>query len=790
MVLNKSDLGPKTLEPGLVPLLQAVNRLFASQYHLPLNSFLQKIGQIFHLEKAAVYYNRLDYRWQLVASRICEWSTSNGSPKFPDIIEYQEVWPGVETKLSTGEKCLLRKEEIEALGLLNDTDHFFFVFPLFDGKWWNGIFLVDFGSRQPEEEELSLLETLTETLAVAIKRQKRETEYLDITRVFQELLNNIPDLVILTDHQEKWLLVNKKALKLFNFKRHVYQGHTFDEIAHMRPEYKPLLDKLKSLLHKLSTQGGPLQETIKIRQGEKRVWIDFLLIPFRCDAENRILIIGRDITSIKLAQERLLTILENLPVIVYIVHPPTGRILYHNSLFKEYFGEYLIGQEPCFKLLFNRKEVCGFCHLKQAKPSLKEACEIFDETRGRWLRIYESYISWLDTDLVRLGMIQDITEEKQQEENLIRSQKLEVLGRLTGNIAHEFNNILAIVNGYVDLIRQRTKDNTKIQNYISKIQKAVDSGTSLIKQLLVFSRERSTEEKIEDINRLITEQAEVLKKMLGENIELDLKLSSERLPVKLSFEDLQHILTNLVINAKDAMPFGGKLTIKTKRVETSERGPCALLKICDTGQGISPERLAQIFDPFYTTKAPGEGAGLGLTIILSLVRRAGGEIKVESQLGKGTTFEIILPLEIPEALRQGKDILSPESEDQKVWTQKILVVEDEPHIREMLAEMLEGQGFKVAVASNGEEALDWLRKHQYDVDLVITDVVMPKMDGVQLYRLIQKEAPQIKILFISGYAQHVLEKYGFDEENFHILKKPFTFKQLLQEIEKIFTSFL
>ena len=768
-------------------ILQAVNRLFSSQYHLPLTVFLQEVGKILPLERAAVYSNRLDFRWQLVASKVASWSKQQEKIYLPDTIEYQEIWPGLETKLSTGQEVSLSQAEIESLGYFEQTKRYVYVFPLLEGKWWTGVLLLDFGTEKPKELDLSLAKEFADSLSIAIKRQKRESEYLDTTRIFQELLNNIPDLVILVDAKGHWLLANKRALKILGFRRHVYQGLSFEEITKLRPEFAPLLERLSQVFKRIEKRGEPLQETIKITDKEKKVWFDFLFIPFKCDEENRVLIIGHEITSVKLAQERLLSILEHLPAMVYIVHPSSKRILYHNSLFKDYFGDQLLGKAPCHQLLFGYDHVCGFCHIEKSSKDFKTSYEIYDNKHKTWLRIYEVYILWLDKEIVRLGMIQDVTNEKQQEERLIRSQKLEILGKLTGNIAHEFNNILAIINGYADIIFYRTNEE-KTKNYVAKIQQAVSTGTNLIKQLLMLSRSSVSEKKIDDLNKVIDEQVEVLKKIVGEQIKIEVDLCPDPLPVNISFEGFQHILTNLIINARDAMPpEGGVITIKTERVGREEQEG-ALLEIRDTGRGIPSESLAQIFDPFYTTKAPGEGAGLGLTIILSLVRKAGGDIQVESRLGEGTTFKIWLPFyaSVPEG--RAKDRPISDIEGQEVSSKKILIVEDEPHIREMLAEMLEGQGFVVNVAENGEEALKWLKDHNYEVDLVITDVVMPKMDGVELYRLVQKEAPHVKILFISGYAHHVLEKYGFEEGHFHILKKPFTFKQLLDEIDKAFSG--
>ena len=770
--------------------LQIVNHLFASHYHLPLDYFLANLVEVLNLKKAAIYYNRLDYRWQLVASLVAQHVTGPSTTRFPDVIEYQEIWPGLETKLSQGEKVMLTEAEIEALGFLSETKHRFFVFPLLENKWWNGILILDFGKRSPSAEELALLEELVRSLSLAIKRQKRESEYLDLTRVFQELLNNIPYLVILVDANGRWLLVNKKTTELFKLKRKsIYQGYTFEELSQLRPQYQSLFDKLKTLVQKAPGQDTPLKETFKFKQKDHLQWWEFLLIPFRCDSEKRVLILGRDVTSFKLAQERLLTILENLPAMVYIVQPESRKILYGNALFKQYFGEEVLNKAPCHQLLFGRDYVCEFCHLDSPATGIHEEREIFDSRRNRWLKLYEAYIPWFEKDLVRLGMIQDITAYKQQEEELIRSQKLELLGKITGNIAHEFNNVLAIIGGYLDLIRLKTREEEKVQKYVGHIQQAIETGTKLIKQLLILSRGKADNRKeVNDLNLVISEQKEFFQKLLGEKIQLELDLHRGSLPVSLSYEEIQHVLTNLLLNARDAMPQGGLVRVITRQVETS-KGKAALLKIEDTGCGIPGENLTRIFEPFYTTKSFGEGTGLGLNVVLSLVRKNGGEIKVESEPGRGTSFEIILPLQTSPTAITGEKDLSAEGCDQggeiRMSKRLILVVEDEPHIREMLAEMLEGQNFAVAVAANGQEALQWLKEHDFRADLIITDVVMPKMDGVQLYRELQKFAPEIPIIFISGYAEHILEKYGFNEESFKIIKKPFTFRQLLEEIEKV-----
>ena len=788
---NGEEISP-LIESGLmkaVPFFRLVNRLFSSFYHLPLDTFLFELGSLLNLSRAAVYFNRLDHRWQLVAHRLSEWHAEKETKGFPDHIEYQQLRPGLETRLSQGEMVPLKEAEIESLGFLSERKHHFYFFPLFDSRWWTGIIVLDFGERTISPEEESLLKELSQALSLAITRQRKESEYFDVTRVFQELLNHIPDIVLLVDTQGKWLLANKNFLQFLQFKRNVYQGLTFKEIAEIRSNYASLLEKLDEIIKKLVAREAPLKEVIAFRSGDRKFWWELCFIPFKCDQEKRILILGRDISSLKLAQERLLTILENLPVMVYVVSPENGKILYHNLSFQEYFGEKLIGKEPCYEVLFGQKDICSFCSLKKAELGKKEVKEFFDSKRERWLRNYEVYISWLDDKLVRLGMLEDITEFKKQEEELIRSQKMELMGKMSGNIAHEFNNILTVVEGYVDLLSLNLSEDQKLSTYLERIRSAVKSGSDLIRQLLILSSGKSQSDKnqITDINHFILDQLDLFKRILGEAIELKAKLAPQPLPVNLSYEDLQHILTNLVINARDAMPRGGILSLETEVVETG-KGRQAVLRISDTGTGIDPQDLAHIFEPFYTTKAPGEGSGLGLNIVLSIVKRAGGEIKVASEPKKGTTFEILLPLienseknKIFGEDQKGSLVTREKMSDKK----RILVVEDEPYIREMLAEMLEGKDFEVVTAENGQVALDWLRAHNYEVDLIITDVVMPKIDGVQLYRLLQKEAPHLIIIFISGYADHMLAKYGFDESAFRILKKPFTFQQLLDEIHKV-----
>lgn len=630
-----------------------------------------------------------------------------------------------------------------------------------------------------------MLKELGKAFSLALTHQKRHREHRDVFLAFRGLLNNIPYAVILLDSNGRWLLANQRAEEFFGLKRPLREKD-LRWLVVIRPEKRTLLEKIKEGLDKALS--GKFRGNVVFEWQEEKKWWEFCLIPLRQDEEKRALLLVRDITPFRLAEKRLETVLEHLPFMVYLVEPQSRKVLWANARFKEYCGHKALEGKSCHEILFGRKEPCAFCHLKEPNPAYREEKEILDPKRERWLKFYEAYIPWIDKPLLRLGVFEDITDLKRQEEGLVRLQKMELLGKMAGSLAHEFNNMLAVINGYLELIQLKAAEDAKIAGYLSQIRRAIEAGKALVKELLILSHAKAPRKRETcNLNQVIREQKELFQKLLGEQVELKVGLSPEPLTVGLSYEELQHLLTNLLVNAKDAMPRGGEVKITTKLTETPD-GKAAFLRVEDTGCGIPPERLNRIFDPFYTTKTSGEGTGLGLNVVLSLTQRAEGKIEVKSKPGRGTAFEIILPLKIQLETLEGKDsrpIKRDDLEGAKPLRRRILVVEDEPFIREMLAEMLENHHFKVATASNGLEALNWLKEHEFKVDLVITDVVMPKKDGVWLYREIKKIDPQLPVLFISGYADQVLQKYGFDEESFKILKKPFTFRELLEHIQKI-----
>lgn len=393
-----------------------------------------------------------------------------------------------------------------------------------------------------------------------------------------------------------------------------------------------------------------------------------------------------------------------------------------------------------------------------------------------------------------LGVIQcarDITLEIQMQKQLLHSQKMEAIGRLAGGIAHDFNNILTIILGYCDLLRKKHNLEPEVGKRIDEIEKTAERASHLTKQLLAFSRKQIMQPIALDINDLIESLTKILRRTVGEDIRIEHHFDRDVWPVMADPVFLEQILLNLVINARDAMPLGGRISITTRKVPLPQGRDTGLfrirpgdyvgLRVEDTGHGIDPKVQKHIFEPFFTTKSEGRGTGLGLATVYGIVKQLGGYILVESEVGKGTAFDILLPRSLKEPAQ-----ISPKSHGtQEDWRghETILVVEDEEALREMACEILSGRGFCVVSAASAREALaklDSLPK----VDLVVTDVVMPEMNGIALSRELAQRFPHLPVLYISGYTDDQLAHRGILLPDVHFLAKPFTGEALLKAVRK------
>jgi len=398
-----------------------------------------------------------------------------------------------------------------------------------------------------------------------------------------------------------------------------------------------------------------------------------------------------------------------------------------------------------------------------------------------------------------IGTFTDIDERKKAEEELRNSeeqlrqaQKLESIGRLAGGIAHDFNNMLTAINGYSDLILRRLPENDPNHSYVKEIREAGERSASLTHQLLAFSRRQILQPQILNINQVISETTGMLQRLIGEDIQLISRLSPDIGQIKADPGQMSQIIMNLVVNSSDAMPQGGTITIETENVQLDEEfvknhveaqvGNYVLLAISDTGIGISEENLEQIFEPFFTTKELGKGTGLGLATVYGIVTQSGGYINVMSTVGTGTTFEIYLP-RVVDTLNLAAKTALPEILLQ--GSETILLVEDQHIVRKLTREILESYGYKVIEARNGEDALGIYAKNNYPIDLLLTDVVMPKIGGFELAEKLLKITPQIRVLFTSGYTENSKVKHNLINTVTNFIQKPFAPESLALKVREI-----
>ncbi|MFO0965381.1 MAG: PAS domain S-box protein [Gemmataceae bacterium] len=374
----------------------------------------------------------------------------------------------------------------------------------------------------------------------------------------------------------------------------------------------------------------------------------------------------------------------------------------------------------------------------------------------------------------------DITERKRLEEQVRQAQKMEAIGQLAGGVAHDFNNLLTVISGYSDMLLETPLD-ASTKGLLTEIQRAGERAGALTRQLLAFSRKQVLEPKVLDLNAVVMDTEKMLRRLIGEDMLLGTALAPDLKSVKVDPTQIGQVIINLAVNARDAMPQGGKLTIETANVEVdatyvqmrpeAKPGRYVMLAVSDTGCGMTEEVKAHIFEPFFTTKAQGKGTGLGLATVYGIIKQSGGLIYVYSEPGQGTSFKIYLPaVEEPMLTAKSLHDLRPATSGNET----ILLVEDEDAVRGITRMALQMHGYKVLETSRGEEALRLCEQHQEPIHLLLTDVVMPGMSGRQVAEALRSRRPAMKVLFVSGYTDDAVVRHGLVEAETAFLQKPFT----------------
>ncbi|MDP3480895.1 MAG: ATP-binding protein, partial [Desulfoprunum sp.] len=390
---------------------------------------------------------------------------------------------------------------------------------------------------------------------------------------------------------------------------------------------------------------------------------------------------------------------------------------------------------------------------------------------------------------VKREMLRTEDENKKLEAQFIQAQKMEAVGQLAGGVAHDFNNLLSIIIGYITILKEEMLATDSSEEAITEIYDAAIRATNLTRQLLAFSRKQMLEMQVVDVNEVIRSFEKLLRRTIGEDIQMRLALTSEPVLTKADVSQLEQILLNLVVNARDAMPDGGLLTIETARVNLDDTyvsgksetrpGPYVMIGISDNGSGMDTTTQARIFEPFFTTKALGKGTGLGLSTVYGVVKQHGGNIWVYSEPEQGTTFKIYLPSVngaiIPQKKVKDKQIPSRQAET-------VLVVEDEPSLRKLACQVLLRNGYTVLESKDVNDAVSIASHHPEPIQLLLTDVIMPTMKGTEVYKKVSEYHPQVRVLYMSGYTANVIAHHGVLDEGVHFLQKPFSAESLLEKV--------
>ncbi len=628
---------------------------------------------------------------------------------------------------------------------------------------------------------------------------------------FQTLSENAPFGMVMIDKDGTFRYMNPKFRELFGYDLNdVPDGRTWFRKAYPDPTYRH--NVISTWVNDLDSSNRgekrPRTFTVTCKDGTKKI-INFTPVQLET-GEN--LMACEDITERKQAEEALReseekyrSILENIQD-GYIEVDLAGNFTFVNGV-------------VCRRLGYSREELIGMNNRQYTdETTAKKAYQLYNRVyrTGEPVRNFEEevirkdgtrWIYELSVSLIRnpegkpigfQGISRDITERKRAEkemaalqEQLRESQKMEAIGRLAGGIAHDFNNLLTVIKGYSQLSLMELKEGDPLKGNIEEIQKGSQRAADLTRQLLAFSRRQVMEMKVLDLNTLLRDLDKMLRRIIGEDIELTTLLANDLGRVKIDPGQIEQVIMNLAVNAKDAMPSGGKLTIETANAVLDESyarnhadvkpGRYVMFSVSDTGVGMTPEVRERLFEPFFTTKQKGRGTGLGLSTVYGIVKQSGGNIWVYSEPGHGTTFKIYLS-RVDEPLEQLREKTT--REELLRGSETVLVVEDEEKVRQLTVEILGKQGYSVLDASQGDDALAISEKHKGPIHLILVDVVMPGISGTELTKRLAFLRPETKILYMSGYTDNAIVHHGVLEKGVNYIQKPFTIDELTRKVRE------
>lgn len=640
---------------------------------------------------------------------------------------------------------------------------------------------------------------------------------MNTMQAYQTIFENAPDLILIVDGEGRIVQVNSRVEATLGYSSEELIGASIGKLiparfagAHAESVKRYFASP------RMRPMGSGLNLFIMRKDGSEFP-VDIMLGAAETDEGKVVVAIVRDITERMMAEAALLenwklfqSILDASSTAIH-VKDLKGRYILANRRFEEIYGVRntdLVGKQdqdfPPNQYSLSRSARENSV-LASGKP--QEIEEEVGQLGGP--RIFSTKIYPLRNEQNAVYAVctlsNDVTDHRHMEEQLRQSLKMEAIGRLAGGVAHDFNNLLTVINGNSNLLLSGMGRSNPFHARMTEILHAGERAAELTQQLLTYSRRQYLEPKVWDLNQIVSEAEALLRRLIGEGIEMATHLSTDRMPVRVDRGQLEQILLNLVVNARDAMPAGGALDIWVDQVFLDQTdseillaaspGPFVVLSVEDSGVGMDAETQARMWDPFFTTKGWGagpsvrSGTGLGLAVVYGIVKQSGGSISVRSRLGKGTAIRIYIPRSSSE-MNSLPDTTVETADEPIRGTGNILVVEDEPSVRKLICDILSSSGYRISSAENGKNALELLEKSEVVPDLIVTDVTMPKMNGLEMAKRILLSHPALPILFVSGYSEPPAMSYGGEAFIQNWLQKPFSSLQLLQKVKSLLAQYI
>lgn len=609
---------------------------------------------------------------------------------------------------------------------------------------------------------------------------------------YRTLVENLPQKIFLKDKNSVYSSCNENFARDLGIKPEEVRGKTDYDFF---PE--TLAEKYRADDKKIMESGNSAEiEEKYVHQGQE-VFIQTVKTPVK-DGKGKIIgILGIfwDITARRRAEEAFKTLVLNAPIGLFIAQ--NGRFRRINPEFEKItgYGEEELLNDDCLCLVipeFREKVKETAVQILQGKRTLP--FEFQYRTKGGDLRwaLEKVATTQYEGERATLGYFMDITDSKHLEVQFLQAQKMEAVGRLAGGVAHDFNNLLTGILGYSELLFWDLPEDHPRRRYVEEIIKTTERAAALTRQLLAFGRKQIIQPRIINLNEVISGMEKMLRRLLGEDLDLVTLMDPDLGAVKADPGQMDQVIMNLAVNARDAMPQGGLLTLKTENVFLDEAyiwehmeakpGSYVMLAVSDSGSGMDLETKAHIFEPFFTTKEPGKGTGLGLATVHGIIKQSGGHIWVYSEAGKGTTFKIYLP-RVEGAAKSLQPAATPAAALRGQET--ILVVEDDEKLRGAISQTLRSYGYRVMEAGNGNEALSLCGQHQGPLHLVLTDVVMPGMSGGELLERLSSFTRQMKVLFMSGYTEDTAALQSLLAAGVPFLEKPFKMIKMVKKVREV-----